>query len=262
MKKAINQIIKCFIICKVILFLMLFNTAVYAMEAQGNLELTLSTDITNLKTKKEVSINLSLTSFDNVTSEEPIAITGNIQYDETVFSTVTLTGSSGWSAEINNKKFVLDASKVSEGEKIATFTLKARENLQKKFTTVKLLNVEVVNDDNLDLSDLSVETKSIDLSSIYIEPNNENVVDDQEQVKNEVTTPKQETPNSNPSPVKPEVQQSEEEKPKVIEKVQDLTTVNDKKMPQTGNGILIYVAIFLIIIIGIYSYIRYKKMFK
>ena len=97
------------------------------------------------------------------------------------------------------------------------------------------------------------------IQSIYIETNDENVVDDEEiQDKNEVTTP-----NSNPSPEKPpEVQQSDEEKPKVIEKVQDLTTVNDKKMPQTGNGILIYIAIFLIIIIGIYSYIRYRKMFK
>ena len=263
-----KKLVKILLIINILLFATMIKF-VYAqsnVEGKGNLQIKLDVDTSKMQSEKEIKINIKLTSFTNIDTNEPVVITGTLDYEENLFSNVSLEALSGWSSYLNKNKFVLDASKIVEGKNIATLTMKLNEGISSKSTVVKFTNIEVVNEANLDLKDINIETEAIELvKESTKEPpkvtqeNTQQSAEEGNTIKDVLTEEKN---NNNETKEDPQTVVTPQASPLAkIEKVEDLTTVDDKKMPQTGSGILIYVVIVIIILTAIYSFIRYKKMF-
>lgn len=230
------------------------NLGLGKSKGQGEISLNLRANTMKIKDENKVYLTVSLVSLKNIDTNEPIVVTGEINYNKNVFSNINITALNGWSYEYNDGKFVLDSSTIKDGTNIARITLDLTNNNENlsKIETVKFQNVEILNDDNLDLKNLNIE-KEINLE---VEEEEENY-NGLEPSKQQETTSK--SPKDDSKSIKDSI--TPQERTYKIEKVEDLTTAKDEKIPQTGSKTSIYIIVIVIIVLGIYFFIRYKKMF-
>lgn len=201
-----------------------------------------------------------------------IAIAGTLQYDKYAFENPTIQGENGFTATFNseNEKFVLDASSFKEGQQIATITLKAKQIPYEYNCEIGLSDVQIargkddkeinksylkigtakvpadiyVNDDNNNNITNNVIAENTDTNSNIISDTNSNIILDTNSNGETIV-------NANTTIINQD---------KYIEPIKDTTTSN-KPIPQTGMKITIFVVLGVEILIGIITFIRYKKFY-
>ena len=192
----------------------------------------------------------------------PIVINGVLNYDKNVFSSLDAEGANGWVATPNNEngKLLFDSNKIVVGKQIATIKLKLKKGIKAQNTKVTLSDIEASNGTELkpQVDDWKVTTT---FSVPEIAGEEEPDVPDNT-IKNEVTN---DIANEVTNDVVNEVENTTHVVKRnviadQIEKVNDITTSN-KDIPQTGNGIGIFLLIGTLLLIGVISFIRDKKMY-
>ena len=181
-----------------------------------------------------------------------------------------------------NGKILLDATKCKENEEIAKITLNIKQGIKNADTKIKINSISIYNsDDNINVNNLNL-TVSVKFSDGNVDDDNNNTNDTtngtnneisnettnniQNETSNETTNePKNETTNETQNEAKNEVtntnEAGKENGVNKIEKVNDLSTTKDEKLPQTGSKGTIFAVAILIIGIGIFAFIRYKKFY-
>lgn len=299
MKKTVNKtiVILLIIIGMSILNIMPCKSVLQAAST-GTTTINLTTDSSNQKENKILKINISLTNFKNVDLSTPIAMSATLKYDTNIFQNPTITGKNGYSAAMNNNKMVIDSNSAKEGDIIAEISLGIKQSITSDTKTdISLTNVEIANDDTLDMKLDEIKTTVTVLKNTTSSSNNNN---DDNKKTNETpannTTANDKTSNntiSNTTNTNNKTNENEnntknddilvvnnvinntntstttkanttanekEEKVSKIEPVKD-TTTSKKAIPQTGQTPIIIVAIVALIIIGVTTFIRYKKFY-
>lgn len=245
-----------------------------------SMTLGIKTDTTDLKSKNKLYINISILEFKNIDNLKPLAISANINYNDTLLSKPTIKGKDGWSAIINNKKIILDCASFSDNKTIAVITLDVINSISISTSiNIELTNVEISDGDKYYEKIEKIESNSINFfTSSNNENNNEQINENNNSDKNEVTNETRNLSNNNNSTdetdeTNNEINKQENNETKndnletatiqkvdKIEPIKDATTSN-KPIPQTGASISVLAIIIMILIIGIYTFIRDKKFY-
>lgn len=231
-----------------------------AVKAEENVVLTLQLDpdTSKAETDGEIYLNVTITEASGFTLTTPIVINGLLNYDKNVFSSLDAEGTNGWVATPNNEngKLLFDSNKIVVGKQIATIKLKLKKGIKAQNTEVTLSDIEASNGTELkpQVGNWKVTTT---FSVPEIAGEEEPDVPDNT-IKNEVT-------NDISNDVVNDVENTTHVVKRnviadQIEKVNDITTSN-KDIPQTGNGIGIFLIIGTLLLIGVISFIRDKKMY-
>lgn len=189
-----------------------------------------------LKEGDTVTVNVNLTSINAGNGID--TITAELAYDTSVFETLSsssFTASNDWTpsyASSTNMLTVLKNSKVKSPEAVMTITLKVKSAISVNSTTITLKNIVVSGGREVDggTGDINVNNASVTLS------------------KAQEPTSSTEQPTNTPA------------KQNIIAK--DNTTSKTSTLPKTGLEQFGAVAIVVVAIIGIFSYVLYKKIEK
>lgn len=239
-----------------------------AVKAEENVVLTLQLDpdTSKAETDGEIYLNVTITEASGFTLTTPIVINGVLNYDKNVFSSLDAEGANGWVATPNNEngKLLFDSNKIVVGKQIATIKLKLKKGIKAQNTKVTLSNIEASNG-----TELKPQVDNWKVTTTFSVPEiageEEPDVPDNT-IKNEVTNDiANEVTNDISNGVVNEVKNTTHVVKRnviadQIEKVNDITTSN-KDIPQTGNGIGIFLLIGTLLLIGVISFIRDKKMY-
>lgn len=270
----------------IVMIVFIISVANIAFAAGETASIAISSDVntSEIFTSKKVYVSLALKNFKNVDTSLPIAISGNLSYDTSIFENPSIEGKNGWSADMNsqNGKILLDATKCKENEEIAKITLNIKQGIKNADTKIKINSISIYNsDDNINVNNLNL-TVSVKFSDGNVDDDNNNTNDTtngtnneisnettnniQNETSNETTNEtKNETTNETQNEAKNEVTNTnevgKENGVNKIEKVNDLSTTKDEKLPQTGSKGTIFAVAILIIGIGIFAFIRYKKFY-
>ena len=284
-----------FIISTIILLLLVaLTTNVFA--ATGSLTVSFIPDVSNAIRTKEVSVTLSLSNFNNVDTSLPMVATGNLEYDDSIFSNVTIEGLNGCSATLSQENKILlespTSSNITEGG-IALITLTINDNVTTFSTDITINSLGLTNDDgmgegepNIDISNMSLTAKaSVNSSNEDIDNDNNNPetpsedpsTEDPNEDQNGNTDNgqggnNQENPNDQENNENGNQNQQEnnnetttdgvkEPEANSIGQVGDLTVAKDP-IPQTGVSYIALGIIALVIIIGLIAFWRYKKFVR
>lgn len=222
--------IKSLIAIAIIVMIVIINTVVLA--ANYSVGISLKSNA-KLKEGETITINVNLT---NVNAGEGInALTvGKIEYDTNVFeelSTASFTSTTNWSptfATQTNKMTALKNEKVTKPETMFTITLKVKSSINVDSTTITLKDMVVSGGivSNGGTGDILVNDASITISK--------------EKDAIDITKPTNNTTNT----------------------IKDTTTTNKTTLPKTGIAQYGTIAIVIVAIIGIFSYVLYKKISK
>lgn len=291
MKRFINNaliIISALIIA--VSFSGVFSNRVEAV-TNGSVTVKLAPDSSKQKESKVLIVNVSLAGFKNVNLNTPIAMSAVLNYDTSIFSGATITGKNGYSAIMANNKMVIDSNSAKDGDIIAEIDLTIKPNISVDTKTdIKLSSIEISNDDTLDMniSELkaqatilknvttpaSADTKNDDQdkkNDINNKTSVNNVADDKNNATNNTTnetnkngiliTNEIKNDNKNNSQTtKATTNATEDKKVTPIEPIKD-TTTSKKSIPQTGEAPIAIIAIATLIVVGIVTFIRYKKFY-
>ena len=186
-----------------------------------------------------VTISVNLTSVNAGNGIDTIE--ADLSYDTNVFEALTesdFQANNNWRpsyAETTNRITIQKNSKVTSAGTVMTFSLKVKSSISVDSTTIKLSNIIVSGGRNTDngTGDIIVDNAGVTIKK------DQQASSFTEEVKKPIT-------NSTQSP----------------KTVKDSTTTKTKTLPKTGLEQYGVVAIVIIAIIAISSYILYKKIAK
>lgn len=262
-----------------IVFIISVANIAFAAGETASIAISSNANTSEIFTSRKVYVSLALKNFKNVDTSLPIAVSGNLSYDTSIFENPSIEGKNGWSADMNsqNGKILLDATKCKENEEIAKITLNIKQGIKNADTKIKINSISIYNsDDNINVNNLNL-TVSVKFSDGNVDDDN-NTNDTANGTKNEISNEtanntqnetanetKNEIANETQNEAKNEVtntnEAGKENGVNKIEKVNDLSTTKDERLPQTGSKGTIFAVAILIIGIGIFAFIRYKKFY-
>lgn len=259
--------VKLFLIIIIIIGLVTSNVRAASVSIKAE------TDTTDVLSNKIVYINLSLTNFIKIDENDDMAISGNIEYDNQIFKKVEIESINGWTSEFNEDsgKFVADTSTTIENQIITRFKLTIADNISTFNTQIKFNNISITNNDDLDLNNLNL-TINVTASNVDQDDNGnqqESTVDNNNQ-QNQEEKPSTDDSNDNSSEEdnnindeenNNEIEISEEKEANNIEQVGDLTVAKEP-IPQTGFSFMVLGIIAFVILIGVISLRKYKKIVR
>ena len=259
--KKLTKFMKIIVLLIICISALSINNAVKA-EENVVLTLQLDPDTSKAETDGEIYLNVTITEASGFTLTTPIVINGVLNYDKNVFSSLDAEGANGWVATPNNEngKLLFDSNKIVVGKQIATIKLKLKKGIKAQNTKVTLSDIEASNG-----TELKPQVDNWKVTTTFSVPEiageEEPDVPDNT-IKNEVTN---DIANEVTNDVVNEVENTTHVVKRnviadQIEKVNDITTSN-KDIPQTGNGIGIFLLIGTLLLIGVISFIRDKKMY-
>ena len=216
-----------------------------------------------------LTIKWNITTDGTVNYSSIIAISGVLQYDTYAFESPTMQGSNGFTATFNseNGKFVLDASSFKEGQQIATITLKAKSIPIDTNSEIGISNLQLASGDSdteinksyLKIGDIRVP------ANIYASNKTDDTIDDSpkywENTAVDVKSGSDTSSNGNNGEVKDINNANDSNKSEYISPIEKDTTTSNKPIPQTGMKITIFVIMGVIVVMGIITFIRYKKFY-
>ena len=216
-----------------------------------------------------LTIKWNITTDGTVNYSSIIAISGVLQYDTYAFESPTMQGSNGFTATFNseNGKFVLDASSFKEGQQIATITLKAKSIPIDTNSEIGISNLQIASGDSdteinksyLKIGDIRVP------ANIYASNKTDDTIDDSpkywENTAGDVKSGSDTSSNGNNGEVKDINNANGSNKSEYISPIEKDTTTSNKPIPQTGMKITIFVIMGVIVVMGIITFIRYKKFY-
>lgn len=259
--KKLTKFMKIIVLLIICISALSINNAVKA-EENVVLTLQLAPDTSKAETDGEIYLNVTITEASGFTLTTPIVINGVLNYDKNLFSSLDAEGANGWVATPNNEngKLLFDSNKIVVGKQIATIKLKLKKGIKAQNTKVTLSDIEASNG-----TELKPQVDNWKVTTTFSVPEiageEEPDVPDNT-IKNEVTN---DIANEVTNDVVNEVENTTHVVKRnviadQIEKVNDITTSN-KDIPQTGNGIGIFLLIGTLLLIGVISFIRDKKMY-
>ena len=259
--KKLTKFMKIIVLLIICISALSINNAVKA-EENVVLTLQLDPDTSKAETDGEIYLNVTITEASGFTLTTPIVINGVLNYDKNLFSSLDAEGANGWVATPNNEngKLLFDSNKIVVGKQIATIKLKLKKGIKAQNTKVTLSDIEASNG-----TELKPQVDNWKVTTTFSVPEiageEEPDVPDNT-IKNEVTN---DIANEVTNDVVNEVENTTYVVKRnviadQIEKVNDITTSN-KDIPQTGNGIGIFLLIGTLLLIGVISFIRDKKMY-
>lgn len=291
MKRLINNVL--IILSALIIavsFSWVFSNRVEAV-TNGSVTVKIETDSSKQKESKVLIVNVSLTGFKNVNLNTPIAMSAVLNYDTSIFSGATITGKNGYSAIMANNKMIIDSNSAKDGDVIAEIDLTIKPNISVDTKTdIKLSSIEISNDDTLDMNISELKAQATILKNVSTpasddtkndeqNKNNDlsnktsvnNVAEDKNNTTNNTTNEtnkngtlitneiKNDNKNNNQT-TKATTNATEDKKVTPIEPIKD-TTTSKKSIPQTGEAPIAIIAIVTLIVVGIVTFIRYKKFY-
>lgn len=291
MKKSINKvliILSVFIIA--VSFSWVFSNRVEAV-TNGSVTVKIEPDSSKQKESKVLIVNVSLTGFKNVNLNTPIAMSAVLNYDTSIFSGATITGKKWYSAIMANNKMIIDSNSAKDGDVIAEIDLTIKPNISADTKTdIKLSSIEISNDDTLDMNISELKAQATILKNVSTPASDDTKNDDQDKKNdlgnktsvNNVAEDKNTTTNNttnetnkngtlitneikndnknNNQTTKATTNATEDKKVTPIEPIKD-TTTSKKSIPQTGEAPIAIIAIVTLIVVGIVTFIRYKKFY-
>ncbi len=231
---------------KVVLLYILILTLIVpitSLAATGNesVEINMTSSIEIEKETETVTLTVSLGKLTDIPEDAIMGLEAKLNYDDAIIKNVEVEGKSDWVVNYSNttKKIIAeyDEGVAKENTSIFDIILTIDENANSTTTKVELTEALLTVNDEFDFN--------------YEKEANITIKEPKEEV----------TPKGNELNI-PNQTEEEPASPNTIEKVPDLTTAKDEKMPQTGSTSTIYIILVGIFLIGIYSFVRYKRMFK
>lgn len=291
MKRFINNVL--IILSALIIavsFSWVFSNRVEAV-TNGSVTVKIAPDSSKQKESKVLIVNVSLAGFKNVNLNTPIAMSAVLNYDTSIFSGATITGKNGYSAIMANNKMVIDSNSAKDGDIIAEIDLTIKPNISADTKTdIKLSSIEIANDDTLDMNISELKAQATILKDVTTPASADTKNDDQDKKndinnktsvnnvaddKNNATTNTTNETNKNGILITNEIKNdsknnnqttkattnaTEDKKVTPIEPIKD-TTTSKKSIPQTGEAPIAIIAIATLIVVGIVTFIRYKKFY-
>lgn len=213
-------------ILAVVGMLLMIVTAVNASSAKLGVSSS-----SKLKAGEEVVVNVSLTNID--AGNGVSGFVGTLEYDKNVFETVSeenITGANGWSIlgyNADNGKITLKRdSDFSEGGSILIIKLSVKADTSATSANITIKNAQTTDgEEDIELGSSTVTVKADAAATTEEKP--------------ATTTP---TPS--------------------VSAIKDLTTATSKKIPQTGIVSYEILAIAVVAVIAIVSFVVYKKIDK
>ena len=288
-----KKIIKKTVILLIAFIFLLITSNVVNAEGTGSLTIKISPDASEAIENKKVYVYLSLTNFNNVETNEPMALTGVLNYDKNIFENVTVEGLNNWIAGYNpeNGNLTLDTSSIKENSNIAKITLDVKDTSKSFTSDIKVNNITLTNGENVEMTDLNLnarvsvtindendnnpepnnpeEDNNQDESAGNNDNNNEN--DNEQNPSEDVNNDNNENENNQNNNQNGNVnnnnnnnqngEQNNNKEPDKIEKVEDLTTSKDP-LPQTGVNYTIVRVIISVFILGVLAFIGFKRLEK
>lgn len=247
----------------VLVAIMMVATIVYA----ADFTTALKADNTNLKPGDTVKVTLTIS---NLGEEGVNAVTGTLEYDKTIFETLqasSFVGKNSWSMtgyEDSKGKFILENNNlIKETQDIAEITLKVKADATDKTIdiAVKELTAGGVNQE--------IASSGAKVSITVKKENNDNT----ENTQTNTNTPNVQTNTqtnvtinvTTNTATNTNIQQSVNKTANVTtnsqNKANNTNTTADTKIPHAGeNDFILFIVITVLVIVGIVSYIRYKKV--
>ena len=274
-------------IVSTIIIMLIISIASAVKAANGSLTVKITPDASKAITDQKVYVTLSLKDFNNVETTWPMAAEGNLEYDKTIFSNVSIEGLNGWSASINQSgKILLDTASVKDNTDIAKISLTIKDSKASFSTDIKVTSFALTNgtdsedNENVNIENMNLTAKVTVKVNNNEEDNTQKPGEDEDKtendgnnnnVNNEPTededNKQDENVNNNQSNNQNDDKNNNEQsgtkneiKGNTIEKVDDLTVAKDP-IPQTGFNYTIVGVIAIIIIVSIIAFIRYKKFY-
>ena len=226
-----------------------------------------------------------------------ISVSAKLNYDENLFDTPTFETQKGWGGIYyeGTNKLEFDATGFTENAEIFELSFVAKSTTSEKNTDIKLDNidfgVENVNKpiDSFTIANVNVGTNKVNISTTgnaaTTQENTTNTTDTNTTEKQENTTEDQNTTQENTTEQENTIVEKENtiadqnttnETAATTENTTNSTntavseyispvskdaTTSNKPIPQTGEKATIITAIALAIVIGIFTFIRYKKFY-
>lgn len=200
--------------------------------AANEANLSLTSNSTTVDVGSQITLYLQLDSLSGISTV--LALSTVLDYDKDVFELVSITGENAFNVMAGNRVSATHADGVTNG-KIFKVILKAIKKPESGKAALTLKEISVVDEDEeYSLNDISYAIN----------------------VKDSVVTPGNNTVNNNAGNTNKPVN---EDKNTPVQNTNDGTTANSK-LPATGLDITIALFILLALVIGIASFVRYKKL--
>lgn len=219
------------VIAVIMMVVMVISIGTIATAAEGNYSVGMAlASNSKLKAGDTVKIDVKLTSISAGDGIDTIA--GELTFDKNVFETPTaadFTSSTSWTptyAASTNMLTLMKNEKVKSAETVVTISLKVKDTMNVTSAKVSLGDI-IVSGGTVDTGgtgDIKVNDISITISKEAAVPN---------QPGTTTNTPKK-----------------------------DSTTTNTKTLPKTGLGQLGVILVIVLAVVGIFSYVLYKKTDK
>ncbi|MBR3325435.1 MAG: hypothetical protein IKG14_05270 [Clostridia bacterium] len=244
-------------------------------EETASLKVSLTSDISNLHSNNKLYYDIALIDIKNIDTSKPMALMAVLEYNTSILSNPTITGISPWTADINqnNNRFLIDCSSFTPDQTIATITFDTNipENQD---TTIKiaLTDVQLLGGDDYDVSIDRIESGTIEINGTTPNNTTQNQTIPYTPTTTNTTTNYNITQEPKANIVGDKSTRNETvftigakddkvtQKVDSIEPVKDATTSNTP-LPQAGVSYIIYIIIAIVVIIGIYTFIRDKKFY-
>lgn len=273
----------------ILIFIIIMCLTFYKVNA-ASLSVKAESNTSEILTNKVVYVDLSLTNFVDIDTSDDMAMSGSIEYDDSIFENVEMETVEGWSNEFNveSGKFVTDASSTTENQTVARFKLTIEENISTLDTQIHFYDVSITNNNNLDISNLDL-TVNIRVSNNNQQDSNEENNNEQQPTDEDPSTEdptedpnentdngqggnNQENPNDQENNENENQNQQEnnnetttdgvkEPEANSIGQVGDLTVAKDP-IPQTGVSYIVLGVIALVVVVGTIAFLRYKNMYN
>jgi len=226
-----------------------FSTVVYATNQSYAIKLISSK--TQLMQGEEFEVILKIENLKNIT-EGIYAYSAQIEYDTTIFETLneeSFTGENGWSSPTFNQENGKITADISRGVKTEGNLLKIMFKVKQDALIDKTALIKIINFKASE-GEIDIETKEEQLSLLIVNKNQDND-DNNENTSNE---------NNNRIEKDNSIYKTNEIITRNLANLSDSTAKS--VLPNAGNliGTILFV-IVLFVIIGVISYIKYKKVY-
>lgn len=229
-------------ILSIIMIILGMSITVNAADTADTYKINLVAENKTVKQGETVTISLNISDIKIQTGEKGIgAYEGKIEYDKNVFEDLKMLGNDNWDKPTENEggftSVNSDGLCVKETQEIAKITLKVKSTAKVGSTAVKVTGFKASN-----LSPNMIPTND---TSVEITVNTANGSG---------------SGSGNSLGSGTTGQGQTQQKPQTQTKTAS-TTTSSKKIPHTGKSSIMIGIVGIILIIGIYSYIRYKTIF-
>lgn len=249
----------------------LFISVIFILFIIGNINIShgsddicrLSLNTNNNKINKNETLEILLSISDIDSQKGVSAINGLLEYDKNVFENITYEKTSEWGNfyQLNDVVFIVTSNMEEkfENSDVLKIKLKVKEDAKTGNTSIKLSNIEVVDssNENKKINDIEqhIEINNAITPNNDITPNNINS-DSNSQAQGQENS--QEIVNNN-----------EEQNDKMSTTTNSIgrsgettqnTSIADKILSKTGLGIASIILTLIVISLGAFFYIKYKKI--